>query len=153
MTSSDFTPKDVARFWSKVPTLGINDCWEWQGPLDSRGYGRMCITAGRFKALYAHRVSYALATGHTDPQLSICHTCDNPRCVNPNHLFAGTQLDNVWDCVSKGRRATKLTAKDIPPIRKMISDGYPLKDIAAAFGVEPRAISSIRDGRTWSHLT
>lgn len=88
------------RFWSKVKILGPDDCWEWQRGLDRKGYGQFSIG---FKKWIASRFSYLLAHGSIPEGLSVLHTCDNPPCVNPKHLFVGTALDNCLDKVAKGR--------------------------------------------------
>ena len=85
------------RFWSKVDTSG--SCWEWKGANDGR-YGQFYLNGRNVKA---HRVSYELAYGEIPAGLNICHKCDNTKCVNPAHLFAGTQTDNLQDCIKKGR--------------------------------------------------
>jgi hypothetical protein len=75
-------------------------CWEWTGALNNKGYGKLCVNG---KQIFAHRASYALHVGPIPPGSVICHLCDNPRCVNPDHLFAGTMLDNTRDMIAKGR--------------------------------------------------
>jgi hypothetical protein len=75
-------------------------CWEWQGALTKRGYGK--IKEG-IKTFAVHRVAYTLYIGVIPKDFNICHKCDNPKCINPDHLFAGTQADNMKDKVKKGR--------------------------------------------------
>ena len=94
------TAKIEARFWSKVDKKP-SGCWEWLGHRNEKGYGHFAIVGQYPRA--AHRVAYRLANGHFDDSLFVCHRCDNPSCVNPDHLFLGTQQDNMDDMVQKGR--------------------------------------------------
>lgn len=91
--------KDIERFWSKVDKSG--DCWEWVGYLNEKGYGKFRLNN---KLQRAHRISYALKYGAIPEGMLVCHRCDNPKCVNPEHLFIGTTTDNARDSISKGRR-------------------------------------------------
>lgn len=87
-----------ARFWQKIEKAGPDDCWLWRGTLSPKGYGIFAR-----KGYRAHRISFFISTG-TDPLGKlICHRCDNPPCVNPAHLFMGTDLDNLTDMAAKGR--------------------------------------------------
>lgn len=95
--------KDLKRFWSKVKKT--NGCWLWIGALDKMGYGFQ----GGFYNLKAHRISYELAKGILKNGEFVLHKCDNPKCVNPNHLFAGTHKDNMNDMMIKGKANSKKT--------------------------------------------
>lgn len=92
-------PHQILRFWKWVEKIP-NGCWNWKGCRTSRGYGRFQVHP---KTLRAHRVSYFLFNGEFDETLLICHSCDNPSCVNPSHLFIGNSKENVEDMVKKGR--------------------------------------------------
>lgn len=96
------------RFWEKVVPTDPNDCWIWQGSFHSRGYGQLWHNEIQH-CIGAHRVSLLIKTGILSETLEVCHTCDNPPCVNPNHLFFGTAQDNALDREAKQRgRWTKL---------------------------------------------
>lgn len=95
----ELSDRHVRNFWCKVDKRGENECWCWTGGTQSRGYGSFSVNG---KTYNAHRVSYVIHTGRI-PKHNVLHTCDTRRCVNPNHLWDGTQLENVRDMIEKGR--------------------------------------------------
>lgn len=92
--------KDAKKFWSYVDKSDKLGCWRWRGGISGDGYGS-CLIGG--KRLGAHRASYLIAHGDVPMGLCVCHHCDNPKCVRPDHLFIGTYKDNMQDAVNKGR--------------------------------------------------
>jgi hypothetical protein len=86
------------RFWAKVEKS--ETCWLWRGPVGKNGYGSTCVN---YRHIGAHRLAWELARGPITPATCVCHTCDTPLCVNPSHLFLGTQRDNIRDARLKGR--------------------------------------------------
>jgi hypothetical protein len=103
--SRDFVPERFEReFWKKYE-VKENGCWEWTALRSKLGYGRVCLWLGSKKHKYtsAHRVAWQLKNGEIPDGLFVCHSCDNPPCMNPSHLFLGTPKDNAQDSVRKGR--------------------------------------------------
>ncbi len=101
---------NVERFWNFVKMGRHEECWEWTGARDNRGYGRFHVGAAGSSSRLAHRISYGLKTGQS-PE-AVCHHCDNPPCCNPAHLFGGTRTLNHQDMVSKGRhRVPRIAAR------------------------------------------
>jgi hypothetical protein len=129
------------RFWAKVLKETTEACWLWQGPKDKDGYGHFAITHRR--QMPAHRVAYILVHGPIPDDIKVCHDCpdgDNPACVNPAHLWLGTQGQNVQDSILKGRRRlpsnTKLTDADLPEICRLYKPyRYGQVQLARHFGV------------------
>lgn len=136
---------------------GIGRCWIWTGGYDGCGYGAFWING---KTERASRVSYRMFIGDFQETLNICHRCDNPKCVNPKHLFTGTHQDNVADRHSKGRTrtssgegcwASKLKPDDVLFIR----DNYKPRSVSgliSQFGISYSTLQDIIKKRTWKHL-
>lgn len=138
----------IARFWPKVARRSERECWLWQAGT-TRGYGQFHLTEER-KPVYAHRVAWVIAHGPIPENLAVLHHCDVPLCVNPSHLFLGTQQDNLTDARQKGRlredlpRTNKLTYEDRLAIFFSAGRGV---DVAREYGVTTATISQIRHGR------
>lgn len=133
------------RFWESVDRG--EGCWEWQGALKDTGYGQMQVTdMGR--PCTTHRISWFLHHGEW-PTLHVLHRCDNRKCVRPDHLFLGTNADNVRDMVSKGRNAKgiraggKLTADNVDTMRRLYRDGMGQSLISRLFGVNRSWVSRV----------
>lgn len=154
---------EVARknFWGKVEVRGPKDCWNYLGSIVENGYGiyRFCCWWGQLVNQKAHRVSFFLKYGFL-PDLFICHKCDNPKCVNPKHLFAGKPAANSQDMVNKKRQAvgsrirqSKLTSTQVKEIRRLCATGTErVQKIADRFGVTYGSIWNITKRITWRHL-
>lgn len=150
------TERVRARFLSKIRRT--RGCWEWTGHRDSYGYGRLNIERS---SVLAHRIALYLSDPAWGAQDQALHRCDNPACVRPDHLFPGTQVDNVKDMVAKGRGGTargesnalsKLTAEQVREIRRRKAAGESLRAIAENFGVTPSAAGRAASGDTWAKL-
>lgn len=135
-----------------VPEAG---CWLWTGGLcGPMGYGSFTVRTGVSRA--AHRVSWEVHRGEIPAGMFVCHRCDTPSCINPDHLFLGTHADNMADCVAKGRHAigsdaggAKLTEAQVELIRQSSEPGPKL---ATEYGVSNSTISCIRTGKLWAHV-
>lgn len=156
------TAREIAKFWSRVDKREPEECWPWKRHCSPKGYGVVWVNSGSYRA---HRVSYLLANGRLPDALIILHRCDNPRCVNPAHLKAGTVSDNSRDASLKGRlhgpsvsllgeRGTnaKLRDADIPLIRALLSQRVGKSEIARRYGVSHSTIKLIEKGETWKHI-
>lgn len=142
------------RFWRKVDKTTTPDgCWTWKRCKMGPGYGRIYIEG---KISQAHRVAWELTYGPIPVGLDVCHTCDNPSCVNPAHLFQGTRRENNIDCINKGRGnrsllgedngRAKLTRTQVLEIKNSKLSDYKL---ALRYGVSRWAIWNIQKGISW----
>lgn len=145
-------PTISERFWAKVDKTG--DCWLWTGSLNHDGYGNFGLNRA---SVGAHRVAYELSKGPIAKGLHVCHSCDTPGCVNPDHLFLGSRDENIADRHRKGRSRgparerhpnTKLTREQLKEIQIMHSTGaYTFRKIGEIYGVDYTHVSRIVKGR------
>lgn len=156
------------RFWAKVNQDGpvpshapeLGQCWVWTGATTEFGYGKL-----RSEKIWyaAHRRSFEMAHGVVPQGMLVCHRCDTPACVRPDHLFLGTAQQNTRDMHAKGRAAlagakgeanshAKLLDEQVLAIRQRFDDGEMIRALAIEFGLTRSAISDIVNGRTWKHL-
>ena len=164
------TERVSAKFFANVDRSG--DCWLWTGKTDKDGYGLFYADGGDFRA---HRAAYEIGHGVAPGDLCVCHRCDNPRCVNPDHMFLGTNAENTADRDAKGRTArgdrsgsrtcpesvprgencgtSKLTEGAVRSIRLALAAGTRQESLAQEFAVTQGAISRIALNKTWRHVT
>lgn len=142
------------RLRSKTKIDRITGCWEWTASKTSSGYGKIFVT-GKLRG--AHRVSYELHHGPIQDGMRVLHRCDNPACINPEHLFLGSDADNVADMISKGRQQkgsrhykSKLSENDVLAIRS--TKNKTNQNLAEQFGVTAATISFVRAGKIWKHV-
>lgn len=139
--------RNQARFWKKVEKLD-SGCWEWTGLKDKDGYGKW--SQGR-----AHRVSYELHNGLIKSDIHVCHTCDNPSCVNPEHLWVGTNRENTKDRNAKHRQATRHKIRKSWPAEVVIEahwrmrNGMKTMEATAEYGFSPAMSSLVKRALTW----
>lgn len=148
-----FDSKTADRFWSKVSKKVEPPCWTWTGALFTTGYGQF-----RFphKNARAHRVAWELINGKIPKGMHVLHTCDNPRCVRPSHLYVGSNQDNVDDKLRKGRQpfgewhgVSKLSVEKVEAIRARATEN--LRVLAAVFKVSKATVWRVVRGINWTH--
>jgi hypothetical protein len=144
------------RFWEKVDVRSADECWPWLASTKQGGYGKLGSGDGRI--LLAHRVSLHLTNGPVPDGMVVCHRCDNPGCVNPAHLFIGTQADNIWDMHAKGRGNpprgcqhpnARLTDDIVADIR---ADSRSNRQLAREYGIGKSTVGMIKARLTWTHV-
>lgn len=180
-TPYPFREKEVIRFWSKVDQSGGPDaCWPWLGHIGTSGYGVVTITRPNTEPKWmAHRIAYTIAHGQSVGGQHVCHSCDNPPCCNPAHLWLGTDADNRRDCATKGRASgnphprtdhlqahpnfnmpkgedhhkAKLTPRMVSDIRRRYERGtVGYRKLGDLFGVSPMTIKAIVTRKTWKDV-
>lgn len=146
-------------------SVDCNGCWNWTASKNSGGYGNIGIgsrTNGGRKTAKAHRVSFYVFKGIDPKGFDVCHVCDNPSCINPEHLFLGTEKDNMQDMVRKGRQAhipshlhgsAKLTDAAVLEAKKLREAGVSFYSMAKKYGVYRETIRKAVIGKTWKHLS
>src|SRR5713101_6666491 len=114
-----FVCNKLTDIWNLYTVVG--ECWIWQGNLSDRGYGHFWFGGKDGRPLRAHRISWELTNGPIPAGILVCHKCDNPPCIRPQHLFLGNESDNIRDSLKKGRKPgkAKLTPKDVLVIRSL----------------------------------
>lgn len=145
----ELTEKQLEKFWSRVDKSG--DCWIWTGT-KIRGYGAASLQT----SFYAHRISYFLANDIDPGESMVCHKCDTPACVNPDHLWLGDDLDNQQDSISKKRHSHGETSGNVKLAEEIVKAILASSEsgliLAKKYGISPQTISDIRCGRSWKHL-
>ena len=154
-----FTGRDIQRFWSYVTKT--RGCWRWDGQLNVQQYGRLRIKG---RMVRVHRMSWCIHHGAIPPGLFVLHACDNPRCVRPDHLFLGTQTDNIRDMIQKGRGRwlrgdahpnAKLTRKEVQAIRASYVPGVNRfrpgnsAELCHRYQIDRSIIHGIVNGTAW----
>lgn len=152
------------KFWAKVKRT--DECWYWTASCSRKGYGQLVVKhGGTQKRWLAHRLSWVLHFGEIPKGVGyhgtcVLHCCDNPKCVRPDHLWLGSNADNVRDCIAKGRASkvrargenhpmAKLTEPDIIAIRR---DDRTQEIIAQSYGISTSTISAIQRREKWKHV-
>lgn len=152
-------PSAKERFWANVEKT--DTCWLWVGYKCKAGYGEIEVNGTTWRA---SRYSWFLHNGPIPEGMLICHRCDNPRCINPAHLFIGKDADNTHDMISKGRNkyigkkgqshhSAKLTDNQVKEIRSRFAEGEKQVTLAQRYNVAHGLISAIVHNKIWTHIT
>jgi len=154
--ASQFYCSIICSFWDKIQIKSPNKCWNWIAGKDTDGYGVFAI---KRKQIKAHRYMWEITHGMILFHYHVLHKCDNPSCVNPNHLWLGTNYENIIDCINKDRHTrgernsrAKLTDKKVFEIRKAFTEGKGNVEIAKKHRVHRATIWGIRCNGKWSHV-
>ena len=160
--------KMLSDFWDRVAVRSDDDCWIWTGATQGGGYGALSRgSRANRRTWIASRVSYTIHFGQIPHGMLVCHRCDVVACVNPKHLFLGTDADNQRDAISKGRwspacmnrpkgsqvGAAKLTEQAVADIRVRVASGVSQKSLAVEYGVSRSAICMAVGNKTWRSVS
>ncbi|MGC0371650.1 MAG: hypothetical protein DGJ47_000343 [Rickettsiaceae bacterium] len=165
------TSSSLLQRFGKYVYFDSEGCWLWKAAKNEKGYGLIGVNIidaegdYKWKTLRAHRVAYeAFNFCNLKPDQCVCHICDNPPCVNPHHLFAGTRRDNVLDMIAKGRHKAppvlrgkdsanaKLSDYQVKLIRQLYKNPFSLRKLANIFGVSHTLILRIVNHKSWRHV-
>lgn len=151
------------RFQNAITPEPMSGCWLWTRFVNPGGYGTIRLNGPR---VLAHRASWTVAHGPIPDGMVVCHKCDTPSCVNPDHLYVGTQRQNMDDCSRRGRTGpqrapasyrgcngrgnAKLDASQVVAMRKMRADGVRVVEIAERTGVTPGHVYKVTNSRFWT---
>lgn len=159
------------RFWEKVNKTEV--CWLWTAHVNNHGYGEIHLKSGNSTVEYAHRISWMIHFGEIPSGMEVLHSCDNPPCIRPDHLFLGDQKRNLNDAISKGRMPilvngsgakgelhgmAKLTEEQVIDIRNRYISGVNQsnpsnrRELAEEFGISPNHVWQVKKGKVWKHL-
>lgn len=158
--SPEYIERLKERFWAKVDIRGEDHCWEWQAGKERFGYGLIGVAGFTMRS---HRLSFILAKGEIRQEDCVCHSCDNPPCVNPNHLWIGSRANNFWDMVTKNRNfalssvgesnfKSKLTEADAAKIIELAKAGVTVSDLMKQYDLSRSGIHNLLRGKVWKHL-
>jgi hypothetical protein len=155
-----FTPE---LFWSRVDVKSESECWPWRLRRDGNGYGLFDVGPKcQRKTRLTHRLAYELTNGKIDLGLQVCHSCDNPTCCNPKHLFLGTNADNMRDMRLKGRSVGRKQGRSGLPrsmnddqvrhARRDFGNGVPISSIAEMLKIKPQIIRHVVLRHTYKNI-
>lgn len=149
----------IRRFWGKADKRE-DGCWEWQSAKMPKGYGIFTVLLeGKYVGVLAHRMAWLITYSDVPTELYVCHKCDNPKCVRPEHLFLGTHADNLGDQKAKGRsrfgskhHGAKVTEEDVKDMFALREQGLTHKQIAEKYNMSRPNVTVILNGRTWQNV-
>lgn len=150
------TLSQIERFWSRVDKSGGPDaCWPYMGARESNGYGYPTWGEKGRHAL-GHRLAWQLTNGEIPPRRLVCHTCDNPPCCNPAHLFLGTGSSNALDKVAKGRHPKtakqKMNPEKVRELRRLRDEGWTFEALGKRYGIMDNHAYYIYVRRCWANV-